>query len=228
MRVLRSPVLISALGLLTVLTGCSQQVTGAPQAESTTVPLALSADGFGIVAGFDTAPAKIELYTEPQCTHCSDLQQDYGDQIAYNITVGTLQVTYRPLTFLDEDDDGYSAEVANALFLASEAIDNSAATGTQFQRFVEELWINQDPGGTPFTGDELRDMATSAGIPDAVADNIAGGNEAVDVVDMEDTNFSYLYDIDSVDTGTPTAYDLDAGEKLDINDDEWLNDLVEP
>src|SRR3546814_10540793 len=67
-------------------------------------------------------------------------------------------VTYRPLTFLDDDYDGYSSKVANALFLAATPTGDTAATGAQFQRFVEELWINQDPGGPGFTGDELRDM----------------------------------------------------------------------
>lgn len=226
MRVIRLLALVSTLGLLVVTSGCAKQVTGVPQAASMTVPLAVSQDGFGIVAGFDDAPTKIEIYTEPQCTHCGDLQRDFGDQLAYQLTVGSLQITYRPLTFLDEEYDGYSATVANAMFLSTEAIDNSAATGSQFQRFVEQLWINQDPGGTPFTGDELHEMATAAGLPGPVADNIGSANEAVDVPEMDDSNFGLLFDIDSVDTGTPTVYDLNADEKLDIHDAEWLNDLI--
>lgn len=217
---------LSAFGLLLTATGCTEQVTGVAQVDATGAPLAVTEDGFGIVAGFDDAPAKIEIYTEPQCTHCGDLQHEFGEQLAYNVTVGALQVTYRPLTFLDDDYDGYSAKVANALFLATEVVDNSAATGTQLQRFVHELWINQDPGGAVFTGAELRDMAVSAGLPDAVADHVAADSEAVDVVEMGDTNFGLLYDIDRVDTGTPTVFDLRAGEKLDIFDDEWLSNLL--
>lgn len=227
MRVIRLLALVSALGLLAVTPGCAKQVVGVPQAASTTVPLALSADGYGIVAGFDDAPAKIEIFTEPQCTHCGDLQREFGDELAYHLGVGSLQITYRPLMFLDDDYDGYSSKVVNALFLASEAIDNSATTGTQFQRFVEQLWVNQDPGGMAFTGDELHEMATAAGIPGPVADNVAGDNEAVDLAAAEETNFDLLFDIDSDDTGTPTVYDLEAGEKLDIHDDEWLDDLVQ-
>lgn len=227
MRLIRPLIALSALVLLVPAAGCSRQVTGVPRTSSETAPLAVSEDGFGIVVGYDDAPAKIEIYTEPQCTHCADLQRDFGDELAYNITVGTLQVTYRPLTFLDDEDDGYSAIVANALFLATEAIDNSSATGTQFQRFVEELWFNQDPGGEPFSGDELREMAGGAGLPDLVANNVADHKEAVDVLDMEDTNFGLLYDVDPIDTGTPTVFDLNAGEKLDIFDENWLSDLLQ-
>ncbi|MGP4055663.1 DsbA family protein [Mycobacterium sp. 4D054] len=217
---------LAALGLLTTALGCTTEVSGAARVDATATPLALTEDGFGIVAGFDDAPAKIEIYTEPQCTHCGDLQYDFGDQLAYQITVGALQVTYRPLTFLDTSYDGYSAQVANALFLAADAVDNSAATGTQLQRFVHELWVNQQPGGPEFTGQQLRDMAGSAGIADAVADHIASGSEAVDVVEMDDTNFDLLFDIDRTETGTPTVFDLNAGKKLDIYDDDWLTDLV--
>lgn len=227
MRLLRPLALVAALGLLAPAAGCTTQVAGTPRAASAAVPLAVTEDGYGIVAGFDDAPAKIEIFTEPQCTHCADLQRNFGDQLAYNITVGALQVTYRPLTFLDDDYDGYSSTVANAMFLATEAVDNSAATGAQFQRFVEEVWVNQDPGGEPFSGDELREMAAGAGMPDLVADHLADDREGVDIVDMEDANFGLLFDIDRVETGTPTVYDLNAEEKLDIFDDDWLSELVE-
>lgn len=226
MRVIRLLALVSALALLVVTPGCARQVTGVPVAASTTVPLAISEDGFGIVAGFDDAPAKIEIYTEPQCTHCGDLQRDFGDQLAYHLTIGSLQITYRPLTFLDDEYDGYSARVANAMFLSTEAIDNSAADGTQFQRFVEQLWINQDPGGPAFSGEELHELAVTAGMPGPVADNIGSDSAAVDVPVMDESNYGLLFDIDSVDTGTPTVYDLTAGEKLDVHDRQWLDDLI--
>lgn len=218
--------LIGLLGLLLATAGCSQQVAGTALPDPRTAPLVLSEDGYGIVAGFDDAPVRIEIFTEPQCTHCRDLQADFGDQLAQYITVGRIQVTYRPLTFLDDDYDGYSSKVANALFLAAEPAGGDAATGSEFQRFVEDLWVNQQVGGPAFTGSELRDMAIGAGLPKATADRIAGQREAVDVADMEDTNFGLLLDIDAMQTGTPTVYDLDAGEKIDIYDDDWLNKLV--
>jgi hypothetical protein len=227
MRKTKSALVIGIVGLLLAVSGCSTQISGTAQRDPITAPLTLAADGYGIVAGFDDAAAKIEIFTEPQCTHCSDLQHKFGDQLAYYITIGCLQVTYRPLTFLDPDYGGYSAKVANALFLATVPAGEVAATGTQFQRFVHELWLNQDPGGSPFTGDELRDMATRAGLPPAVADKVAGDDEEVDIPEMEDNNFDLLFDIDSVETGTPTVYDLGAKEKLDVSDENWLTSLVE-
>ena len=101
------------------------------------------------------------------------------------------------------------------------------ATGTEFQRFVEELWANQEPGGPGPTDDEMADMAKQAGIPENVASKIADGGSAVNVTDMDDANFEYLFEIDVLDTGTPTVYDLAKDEKLDIYDNDWLNKLVQ-
>jgi protein-disulfide isomerase len=227
MRISRAALVIAVIGLLLAVAGCSEQVVGAARPDHTPAPLAVARDGYGIVAGFEEAPAQIEIYTEPQCTHCHDLQEEFGDQLAYNIAVGRLQVTYRPMTFLDDDGGDYSAKVANALFLATEVVGHAATSGTQFQRYVEALWANQDPGGPAFTGKQLKDMAVGAGVPAAVAEHIASDEEAVDARDMEDTNFGFLYDVDPGQTGTPTVYDLRAGQKIDIRDEDWLDKLVE-
>jgi protein-disulfide isomerase len=220
----KSPaIVLLAVGLLLAALGCTQQVGGSAQPDPNQPPLALSEDGFGIVAGFEDAPIRIEIFTEPQCTHCADLQADFGDQLAYYIRVGALNVTYRPLIFLDDDPDGHSGRVANAMFLAAEG----DANGGQFQRFVEELWAHQDPGGPGPSDDEMAEFATSAGMPEVVAKRVADGGSAVDIIDMDANNFEYLYLIDSLDTGTPTVYDLKADEKLDIYDNDWLNKLIQ-
>jgi hypothetical protein len=228
MRISRAMVLIMA-AVLIVGVGCTKQVAGTAQSDPKKPPLSVSKDGYGIVAGFDNAPAKIEIYTEPQCNHCADLQHDFGDALAYYIAVGQLEVTYRPMTFLDDKTGGYSGQVSNALFLATEKTGTPAvtATGTEFQRFVENVWAHQRPRGTPPTGDELQDYAKKAGMPDAVAHNIKGGGSAVNVKAMDDANFEFLYEIDSTEMGTPTVYDLGKGEKLDIYDNEWLNKLIQ-
>jgi protein-disulfide isomerase len=219
-------VVVLTIALLLATVGCTKQVSGTAQPDPNKAPLELSEDGFGIVAGFDNAPVRIEIFTEPQCEHCAQLQADFGDQIAYYIGVGALKVTYRPLTFLDEESGGHSARVSNALFLAAEGSEGQA-TGTEFQRFVEELWANQEPGGPGPSDDEMADIAKEAGMPDGVASKIADGGSAVNVTDMDDANFEYLFEIDSLNTGTPTVYDPTTDEKIDIYDNDWLNKLVQ-
>ncbi|MEO3758566.1 thioredoxin domain-containing protein [Mycobacterium sp. B14F4] len=222
MRIHRAVGVLVLTALLAVA-GCTKQVAGSAHRDSAQPPLTLSEDGFGIVAGFDDAPVRIEIFTEPQCNHCADLQADFGDQLAYYIGVGQLKVTYRPMVFLDEVDDGHSARVSNALFLAADG----DATGTQFQRFVEELWDNQEPGGAGPSDDEMADMAEAAGMPQDAVTRIASGGSAVNVAEMDVANFDYLYEIDPLETGTPTVFDPTTDEKLDIYDDNWLTKLVQ-
>ena len=111
------------------------------------------------------------------------------------------------------------------MFAAASA-GGSPASGTQFQRFVEELWVNQDPGGPSFSGDELREMAVAAGMSARLADALTEDQSAVDIAELNDTNFIYLVDVDPVQTGTPTVYDLESAEKVDITESDWLNQLV--
>ena len=224
----RIGVLVAVVTSVFLVVGCSKEVTGAARPDPVKAPVVVTEDGYGIRAGFEDAPAEVEIYTEPQCSHCADLQQDFGDELAHYIATGQIAVTYRPLTFFDADADGYSARVVNALF---EAVspgggDAGATTGPAFQRFVEELWASQDPAGVGPTPDEMADMARSAGVPEPQVAQIAKGAMAFDAVAASDLNFEFLYEIDPIDTGTPTVYDLRNDEKLDVYDNEWLSKLT--
>ena len=105
--------LLLAIALVLAVAGCTTKVAGTATRDPAQPPLKVSEDGYGIEAGFDDAPTRIEIFTEPQCGHCADLQADFGDQFAYYIGVGALKITYRPLTFLD--DARYNDETGSAL-----------------------------------------------------------------------------------------------------------------
>jgi protein-disulfide isomerase len=232
MRIPRAAVAVTA-ALLFCAVGCTSQVTGTATMDPTKPPLGLSEDGYGIVAGYPDAPVQIELYTEPQCTHCAELQSAFGEDIKRHINLGDLAVTYRPLTFLDDPStDGHSARVANALFLAvgaPEATDeNNMASGPEFQSFVENLWAHQEPGGPGPSDNQMAKMAQESGLPDDVASRIGDGDTAdqIDIEEMAAYNYGSLVGIDPISTGTPTVYDLSTKEKVDIQDDGWLDNLL--
>jgi hypothetical protein len=232
MRIPRLAVALAA-AMLVGVAGCTNQVTGTAKQDPAQPPLALSEDGYGVVAGYPDAPVQIELYTEPQCTHCADLQASYGDDFDHYINLGELAVTYRPLTFLDTPStDGYSARVANALFLAVGAPEATSeakmASGPEFQRFVEDLWAHQQPGSTGPSDKQMAKMAKESGIPDDAADRISAGGSAknVDIQQMSAYNYGALVGIDPVTTGTPTVYDLKTQEKVDTHDKDWLDNLI--
>ncbi|KAA0101827.1 protein-disulfide isomerase [Mycolicibacterium sp. P1-18] len=228
----RTPVIIAvALSAVVALSGCTRAVSGTALGDPDPPRVAMTEDSFGIRAGLEDAPVQLEIYTEPQCTHCADLQHDFGDQFAYYIGAGQLAITYRPMTFLDTPDtDGHSARVANALFVAASPGGQASTSGAQFQRFVERLWANQDPGGRGPDDATIAEFARAAGVPDFQVQQIETGaaeKSAADLADMESTNFQFLYEVDPLNTGTPTVFDLGAGEKLDVYDDDWLTKVME-
>jgi len=212
---------VTALVLLAASAGCGRTVTGSALRDPDLPGVALTADGFGIIAGRPDAPAQIEVYTEPQCTHCAHLQDTDGPELKSLIALGLLTVTYRPVTFLDTEY-GYSAKVANAMFLA-------AAHGTSapaLQAYVATLWGHQNPGGSAPSDGQLAGWAADAGVSAEAVATIQFGEHAVDTDEMTITNETRLQEIRDGDAGTPTVYDLTGNTVVDIQEDGWLAKLT--
>lgn len=210
-------------GLTLLVTGCTKQIEGSAQSDPNKPMTQLSDDGYGLTAGFADAQVHIEIFAEPQCSHCADLQRDFGEDLRHHIGMGHLAVTYRPMTFLETGDFHYSERVSNALFVAASEGDTPAVP---FQSFVEALWADQDPSGRGPSDEEMAEKARAAGLPEDVAQRIEDGEGAVDAVEMDAANYDLLYLTDPVNTGTPTVYDLTNDEKLDIYDEDWLDRLM--
>ena len=218
---MRLPRFIAALAILLMLTGCGRTVTGSALRDPNLPGVSITSDGFGIIAGRPDAPAQIEVYTEPQCTHCAHLQNTDGAQLKSLITLGLLTVTYRPVTFLDTGN-GYSAKVAGAMFLA-------AAHGTSapaLQAYVATLWGHQNPGGSAPSDEELAGWAADSGVSSEAVAAIRSGEHAVDTDAMTQTNEARLQDIRPGDAGTPTVYDLTTNALVDIQEEGWLTKLT--
>jgi protein-disulfide isomerase len=212
---------VTALVLIAAV-GCARDISGTARPDPEQPPVALTQDGAGIVAGFADAPVQIEFYTEPQCKTCAEVQADFGDAMRRYISIGQLAVTYRPVLFSDTEGDDYSSRVANALFLTAD----TPTPGPAFQTFVQELWGDQDSGGDGPSNAQMADMARKAGVPSEVADRIDKGDSTVDVEAAADSNLNFLFVVNGMDPSTPTIYDLNTDELIDIYDNNWLSKLM--
>jgi protein-disulfide isomerase len=216
---------VAAVGLVAAMSACTSAVAGKaviPVGTDPTADLMLTEDGFGIQIGKPFAPAAIEIFTEPQCPACADFQFFYGNQISDYLADGDLVVTYRFLTFLDRGTDGYSYMVANAFFTAADQ--KAGVTAEDFQHFVEEMYWAADT-----TEDQqwVAQIAEKSELPAEVVDRIASGDEALDVEAMDRANSSRLEELSGKAVATPTVYDVNGEQIVDVNNDDWLQEIVE-
>jgi hypothetical protein len=203
--------------LLVALPGCNRETAGSAHTDPRSPGTALSKDGFGIVAGNPDAPARIEVFTNTSCRHCVDLQTDFGKQLASQIDMGRLAVTYRPLVIRDGEAAERSRRIANSLFLSV----GPDTSGPAFQTFVQAL-----SGYDGASNSEIAAIAATSGVGAAEVKKIADGTTAVDVVDMSDTNYQFLFEVDALEAAIPTVYDLVKDDKLDIYNNNWLSKLM--
>lgn len=178
-------------------------------------------DGNGVLVGNPDAPGQLEIFCEPQCPHCAQLEAADGDRIAGALGTGRLAVTYRWLTFLDaKHDNNASARMTNALFLAADP----ATSPTAYQAFVQDLYRQQSPDGP--TDDHIAAMARESGLPEVVADRIAAGENAVDTNAVNAANRARLNAENPEQPGTPTVYDLNTKSVVDLQDSGWPDRLL--
>lgn len=214
--------LIAAVGVLLVGAGCAKAIDGvatAPPGTHPTAVVTLAEDGFGIELGSPAAPVNLEIFIEPQCPHCARFMMFHGGEIADYLNSGDVHVTYRPVTFLDKTNSGYSHRVSNALFLAA-ADTELPADG--FQNFVDELYWQADPGRDDRY---LATIAEMARLPQSLIDRIGTGESAIDTVAMDTANQKRLNDILHV-VATPTVYDLNKHQIVDTTGNDWLKRVV--
>jgi protein-disulfide isomerase len=178
-------------------------------------------DDYGLLVGSAAAPVQLEIFCEPQCPHCAELESTYGDPIATGLASGRLAVTYRWLTFLDDKHhNDVSARVSNALFSAADPTTPAMA----YQALVQDLYRHQSPDGP--NNDDIAAMARESGVPEVVADRIAAGNHAVDAAALNDANRARLNEENPQNPGTPTIYNLNTKSVVDLQDPGWLDELI--
>jgi protein-disulfide isomerase len=179
-----------------------------------------TADGNGVMVGSGAAPVQLEIFCEPQCPHCAELESTFGNRIAGDLASGRLAVTYRWLTFLDDKHhNDASARISNALFSAADP----STPATAYQAFVQDLYRHQSSDG-PNNGD-IAAMARESGITEVVTERIAAGDYVVDTTALNDANRARLDQVNPENPGTPTVYDLKANKVVDIQDPAWLDDV---
>ena len=222
--------LAAVVAVLTALlaTGCASTITGhavsARQASAARTGVALTSDGNGVVLGTagDGAAVAFDLFIEPQCPHCGQFVAEYGDAIAKYLASGRISVTVRPLTFLDNGSDDYSARATNAIFLVAA---DDASSPALVWGFIQGLYAKLMSTGSVADDDGIAQVANDVGVSADTVNRIAAAEPEVDGNDVSDGNLSIMDDY-GVEPATPTVYDTVHRADVDISDAKWLGALV--
>lgn len=205
-----------------VLTGCSRVVDG-----TASVPADAAGWGSGQGAGVTVGSAGdvatgITVFVDFQCPFCRRFEAEYGEEMAKYVTEGRLQVTYRPVSFLDpiSVSGDYSSRAAAALFL----IDDSGAADPVILGFIGEMFRRQPAEGVGnLTNLQISDIAAGAGVTGDVLHAIS--SLQVTDADRRRTAGNEQQLTDHGLGGVPAVIDS-SGEMVDPSDADWLARLV--
>ncbi|CAN5390968.1 hypothetical protein BH10ACT8_BH10ACT8_22280 [soil metagenome] len=91
---------------------------------ATTANTANASTSTGVRVGNQQAPVQVDLYEDPLCPICKQLEQSgLSTDLAAKVTATTVKVNYHVMSFLDSSTNGnrYSTRAANALYCASDS-----------------------------------------------------------------------------------------------------------
>ncbi|MUM17216.1 thioredoxin domain-containing protein [Mycobacterium sp. CBMA271] len=212
--------LIATVVLL--LTGCTRTVDGAASAPADAAGWG-TGQGAGVtVGGAGDVAAGITVYLDFQCPFCQRFEAEYGEAITKYVTEGRLQVTYRPVSFLDRASASgdYSSRAAASLFL----IDQSGASDAVVLGFIGEMFRRQPAEGYGnLTNLQISEIAAGAGVTGDVLRQIS--SLQVTDADRQRTAGNEQQLTDQGLAGVPGVVD-GSGEIIDPSDSDWLVRLV--
>jgi protein-disulfide isomerase len=131
---------------------------GTPSADSP-LPTGITADtGYGFQVNTAADKPSVEIFEDFQCPACAQFEQTYGPLIQQEAADGNIQLTYRIMTFLDNNlNSDHSLRAANALGCS---IDAGAG-----EPYHNTIYANQPAQeGAGWTDDQLKQFGADVGI----------------------------------------------------------------
>ncbi len=173
-----------------------------------------------------TPKATIDVYEDPMCPACAELERQFGQQIAQEVDNGNLTVNYHMVNFLDQASysGSYSTRAAAALLCVAQ---NSGSQPGVYMTFHSALFSadNQpeENGSSDLSNQQLADLAKTAGASDAAQTCISGGAN-VDAAATDAKAFlTTLAQVRGGQAQTPTV--VSNGSVVTLSTD-WLTNLV--
>ncbi|WP_068270008.1 DsbA family protein [Aldersonia kunmingensis] len=175
-----------------------------------------------ILLGLPDAAKTIDLFEDPMCPYCAQLEQQHGQEISQKIDEGDVAVRYHLMNFLDQlsASGDYSTRAVAANLCVAETGD-----GRAFSAFHAELFSPEgqpkERGSSDHSNDDLATMAKDADASDDAVTCIRDGKQVSAAKSAGDASKQALTDLGG--RGTPSVF-VD-GTAIDTNNSEWVANL---
>lgn len=176
-----------------------------------------TADGTVVTAG--NGPVEIDVYSDYLCPACERFEERYGADLTTALNGGQITVRYHTIAILDDRSDppGYSTRAAGASLCA--------ATAGIFPAYHERLFDEQPSEGSAGLSDEqLVAFGTELGAGDDFAACVTGGGDPSAILAATEAAAADPALTPDGSFGTPTV--AVGGAKVDVGDEEWLQNAI--
>ncbi|EID80197.1 MULTISPECIES: DsbA family protein [Rhodococcus] len=190
--------------------------------QNSEVQVALQDDGV-VLLGRPDAATTVDLFEDPMCPYCAELENKNGQELAQAIDDGKVAVRYHVLNFLDQLSA--SGDYSTRAVAASECV---AETGdaVAYSAFHAALFSpsNQpkENGSSDHTNEELAQIAGDAGASDEAVQCITAGAKVEQARAHAEAGRQAL--AASGATGTPAV--VEDGTVIDaLSNENWVSQL---
>jgi len=140
----------------------------------------VSDDGV-VELGVPGAPRTVDIFEDPMCPFCGELEVKHGQELAQKIDEGTIAVRYHMVVLPQLNQLSASGDYSSRAVAASRCVAESS-DAIVYSAFHAELFSTEfqpeENGETDHSNAELAEMATRNGASTSVADCITSGSAA--------------------------------------------------
>ncbi|WP_067566592.1 DsbA family protein [Nocardia acidivorans] len=182
------------------------------------VSVAMDSDG-AIVLGKPDVARTIDVYEDPLCPACGQLEKLYGQEIAQQVDEGKLAVRYRLVNFLDSKSG--SKDYSTRAIAANECV-AQAGDGPVYAKFHSLLFTTKQPaeGGSDHNNQDLAAIAKESGAAGDTLKCITTGDRLDSARNHAESAMTALTANSGNRVATPSVF-LNGG-KIDVNKDDWV------
>ncbi|MCU0278950.1 MAG: DsbA family protein [Candidatus Nanopelagicales bacterium] len=159
-RIVGGIAVLAVVGIILGIGIVQSQKDDTPAADANSpLPTGITAENqYGFQVNTAANKPDVEIYEDFQCPACAQLEAQYGPMIQKEAAEGNIQLTYRPMVFLDNNlNTDHSLRAAGAFGCAI-----TAGVGEQYHNIV---YANQPANeGDGWTDEQLIQFGADAGI----------------------------------------------------------------